>query len=71
MSMSKTLHDELCTSYAAMALYDGDVSVNGCNSRQCLADPLATLVWCTVWLNYPAVSYKVVLWSKSLLLCIA
>lgn len=26
MSISKELHDELCTSYAALALYDGDVS---------------------------------------------
>lgn len=26
MSISKAKHDELCTSYAALALYDGDVS---------------------------------------------
>lgn len=26
MSISKELHDELCTSYASLALHDGDVS---------------------------------------------
>ena len=26
MPISKEQHDELCTSYAALALYDGDVS---------------------------------------------
>lgn len=29
MSISKEKHDELCTSYASLALYDGDVSVWG------------------------------------------
>ncbi|CAM9773428.1 unnamed protein product [Ectocarpus sp. 6 AP-2014] len=39
MSISKELHDELCTSYAALALYDGDAEIT--------SDQLSALITAT------------------------
>ncbi|CAM9348322.1 unnamed protein product, partial [Sphacelaria rigidula] len=39
MSISKAKHDELCTSYAALALYDGDAEIT--------SDQLSTLITAT------------------------